>query len=90
MKTEKFQPRGNIQWPREHFSYYAAAHPCSLGYAHTGAYRTQRTDAAHGDKIFFLLLAMRQRTLIRTGRNGARQFRLGGGGIFFTPAAASG
>jgi hypothetical protein len=36
-----------------------------------------RTDAAHGDKIFFPLLVTYHRTLIRTGRNGVRQFRLG-------------
>jgi hypothetical protein len=48
-----------------------------LRYAHTGAQRTERTDVAHGDKIFFPLLVTCHRTLIRTGRNGVRQFRLG-------------
>jgi hypothetical protein len=48
-----------------------------LRYAHTGAQRTERTDAAHGEKIFFPLLVTCHRTLIRTGRNGVWQFRLG-------------
>jgi hypothetical protein len=49
-----------------------------LGYTHTGAQQTQQTDAAHRDKILFPLLAMWHRTLIRTGCNGERQWRLGG------------
>ena len=46
----------------------------ALRYAHTGAQRTEQTDAAHGDKIFFPLLVTYHRTLIRTR---VRQFRPG-------------
>src|SRR5215468_856272 len=60
-----------------------------LGYAHTGAQRTLRTDSAHGDKRFFPLLATRHRTLIRSERNGKWEFRLGGESISLRPARPS-
>jgi hypothetical protein len=43
-------------------------------------------DATDGDKILFPVLAVGYRTLIRTGRNGQWQFRLGG--EYFSPRPA--
>ena len=58
-----------------------------LGHAHSGA---RRTDAAHGEKIFFALFLMWPRTLIRTGRNAVRQFVTDSQvGILCRPAGAS-